>query len=184
MKARIRSFTLFVFILALSTPAWSRDIRPIRIGAAYLGQLALRPGAQLTVGTPLLNGSVGFLWLRGMLAGWVHPRVTTTLMLGPELAGQLVSSKGWTGELDVGAGYGHRFLASRTYSVSEAGEVSRTRDGGRASFLPWCALGVGKEFGWKTLHAITFRTLVAFQVPYNGGVLMHPALSLGAEWQL
>ncbi|MGI5863418.1 MAG: hypothetical protein ACOX6T_15380 [Myxococcales bacterium] len=185
----------FSFCLPASSALASGEVTEQQIQAlgrwgftlAYLGQTVTHPGAQASVQYRLFgSGRPHQIFSRGYLGGYLHPRSHVGLLTGLELGYRATASFGLSGELSVGAGYQHTFLAAPVYEVGAGGAVSEVHSAGRPGFAPSLSLGVGWDWGSRggPPLTVTLRPQAWLLVPYAHTTVVRFGVVLGITYSL
>lgn len=143
---------------------------------AYFGETLLHPGVM--VGTERRFWQAGWHALLGTanLGAYQHAGNHNGIFLNGELGYRLTFPFGLSAEALAGAGVLYTLLPGDVYLP---GNSEPSRDGGRPTFMPSAALGLGYALGDSRL----FARLQAFgQYPYNTYTLPHLATQVGMTW--
>ena len=152
--------------------------RPVTAQVGVMGEFLFHPGGFVGVEARVLGRGRGELLVAGNVASYVHVRNHVGLMIWPELGGRVRVGRRVGLEAFGGVGYLHTFLAAPLYTIDDGGTVHRTRDRGRASFMPTGSVGVSVA----TKHVIPFFRIQTFgQYPFNHSMLLHFAVLVGVR---
>lgn len=156
--------------------AAANDARAWRYTVGYLGELAFHPGVIAGVELPV-RSRVGTIVVASNVGTYVHVRNHVGASIDVE-SGYRYTLRRVTLDALAGIGYLHTFLAAPVYEVDDAGEVTRTTDLGRPSFMPMISVGVGLALA----RFAPYLRIVAFgQYPFNRHLLPHAAVVLGVR---
>ena len=148
----------------------------VPLTVAYFGETLLHPG--LMVGTERRFWQAGWHEVLGTtnLGAYQHAGNHNGIFLNGELGYRLTFPGGLSAEALAGAGVLYTHLPGDIYLP---GQNDPSRDGGRPTFMPSAAVGLGYALGDSRL----FARLQAFgQYPYNTYTLLHVASQVGMTW--
>lgn len=152
--------------------------RPVTAQVGFMGEFLLHPGGFVGVEGRAFGRGRGELLVAGNFASYVHVRNHVGVMLWPELGGRVRLGRRVGLEAFGGAGWMHSILAAPLYTIDARGAVHRTRDRGRAAFMPTGSIGVSVA----TKKVIPFFRFQTFgQYPFNHSMLLHFAVLVGVR---
>lgn len=161
--------------------------RPWSLTAAYVGELGVRPGAQ--VGLEYALAPLAWLSVIGRvnLGGYVHYRYATALYADLELGVRATTTGGFVIDLLGNAGYLHQFPNGVTYHVTPSGAAVEAPNAGYPGVRLGGTIGLGADLSRTSLRwpvTLMLRLGAFEEKPLAGGSQLHPEAQLGFSWTL
>jgi hypothetical protein len=180
---------IVLLILSCSAATWAEggvSESRLSFSASYFGEMVIHPGVKAGAEYRFLGGERLSLSVPLYLGWYRHIRNHHMLSVESGLIVRLSGKGSLYGDLLLSAGYGLRKPDGSIYVDEEDGTIGMDSAPWRSRFLCAAALGIGFNFGKKSVIKLSpFLRLGAYgEYPYNGYVLPHPFTEAGLRMGL